>query len=70
MRYKDAEQVKIEIKKLMLDKGLTQKEVAERLNLLPQGFTKLINKKNFSLTDLQNILHAMECELHIDFIQK
>lgn len=70
MRYKDAEQIKIEIKKLMLDKGLTQKEVAERLDLLPQGFTKLINKKNFSLTDLQNILHAMECELHIDFIQK
>lgn len=43
--YKDNEQILIEIKKLMRETKITQREVAEKLNIRPQGLTKLLNKK-------------------------
>mgnify|MGYP002536212411 FL=1 len=45
--YKNNQQIVIEIKKLMLEKQVSQREIAERLNIKPQGLTKLLNKKNF-----------------------
>ena len=31
----------------MLEKQISQREIAEQLNIKPQGLTKLLNKKNF-----------------------
>ena len=57
--YKDNEQILIEIKKLMLDSKITQREIAEKLSIKPQGLTKLLNKKNFGFEDAKKILDAM-----------
>lgn len=57
--YRDNDQVITEIKKLMLDSHITQREVAERIGLSPQAFNKLLNKKNFGFEDAQRILNAM-----------
>lgn len=57
--YRDNAQVIIELKKIMLDSKVTQREVAERLGLSPQAFNKLLNKKNFGFEDAQRILNAM-----------
>lgn len=57
--YNDNQQVIIELKKLMLETNITQREVASRLNLSPQAFNKLLNKKNFGFEDAQKILKAM-----------
>lgn len=65
--YKDNEQIMIEIKKLMLDSKISQREVANRLGIKPQGLTKLLNKKNFGFEDAQKILKAMGYELVIEF---
>ena len=65
--YENNEQIIIEIKKLMLEKKVSQKQIAEALNITPQGFTKLINKKNFSFEDAKKILNAVGYELIIDF---
>ena len=40
IHYKDNEQIVIEIKKLMLEKQISQREIAEQLNIKPQGLTK------------------------------
>ena len=69
VQYKNNEQVIIEIKKLMLEKQISQREIAERLNIKPQGLTKLFNKKNFSFEDAQKILSAIGYDLIIDFQQ-
>ena len=69
VQYKNNEQVIIEIKKLMLEKQISQREIAERLNIKPQGLTKLLNKKNFSFEDAQKILSAIGYDLIIDFQQ-
>ena len=67
--YKDNEQIVIEIKKLMLEKQISQREIAEQLNIKPQGLTKLLNKKNFGFEDAQKVLSAMGYDLIIDFQQ-
>ena len=67
IHYKDNEQIVIEIKKLMLEKQISQREIAEQLNIKPQGLTKLLNKKNFGFEDAQKVLNAMGYTLIIDF---
>lgn len=66
--YINNEQLIVEIKKLMLEQRLTQRQIAEKLGITPQGFTKLINKKNFSFEDAQKILNAMDYDLAFEFI--
>ena len=65
--YKNNEQILIELKKLLLENRTTQKEIADKLNIKPQGLTKLLNKKNFGFEDAQKILNAMGYTLIIDF---
>lgn len=43
--YKDNEQIVIEIKKLMLESKISQREIADKMNIKPQGLTKILNKK-------------------------
>lgn len=69
VQYKNNDQIVIEIKKLMLEKQISQREIAERLNIKPQGLTKLLNKKNFGFEDAQKILSAIGYDLIIDFQQ-
>lgn len=65
--YKNNEQILIEIKKLMLDNKITQREIAEKLEIKPQGLTKIMSKKNFGFEDAKKILSAMGYDLVIDF---
>ena len=68
--YKNNQQIVIEIKKLMLEKQVSQREIAERLNIKPQGLTKLLNKKNFGFEDAEKVLSALGYNLVLDFSEK
>ena len=68
--YENNKQVIVEIKKLMLENKVSQKQIAEVLNITPQGFTKLLNKKNFGFEDAKKILNAMGYNLIVDFKSK
>lgn len=68
--YKNNDQILIEIKKLMLENKITQRQIAEILKKKPQGLTKLMNKKNFGFEDAAKILNAMGYDLLIDFQKK
>lgn len=68
--YENNEQIIVEIKKLMLENKVSQKQIAEFLNITPQGFTKLLNKKNFGFEDAKKILNAMGYNLIVDFQAK
>lgn len=65
--YKDNEQIVIEIKKLMLENKISQREIADIMNIKPQGLTKILNKKNFGFEDAEKILSAMGYDLVVDF---
>lgn len=68
--YENNEQIIVEIKKLMLENKVSQRQIAEILNITPQGFTKLLNKKNFGFEDAKKILNAMGYNLIADFQKK
>ena len=65
--YKDNEQIVIEIKKLMLENKISQREIADKMNIKPQGLTKILNKKHFGFEDAERILSAMGYNLIVDF---
>ena len=67
VKYENNEQIVIEIKKLMLETKMSQREIADKINIKPQGLTKLLNKKNFGIEDAEKILSVMGYNLIIDF---
>ena len=65
--YRNQEQVIIEIKKIMLLQHVSQRELANRLNLSPQALNKLFNKKNFCFEDAERIVKALGYKLSFEF---
>ena len=68
--YENNQQIVIEIKKLMLEKKISQREIAEKLGIKPQGLTKLLAKKNFGFEDAEKVLSALGYDLVLDFSEK
>lgn len=68
MRYTSKEQLIIEFKKLLLDKQISQREIALKLNITPQALTKIINKQNFSFDDMEKLLNAVNYDMDVQFI--
>ena len=66
--YTDNDQIKKELKKLVIDSGKTQKEVAEKMEVKPQQYTNIVNKENLAFRDVKRIAAACGYEVHIDFV--
>ena len=66
--YEDNDQLKKELKKLVIDSGKTQKEVAENIGAKPQQYTNIVNKENLAFRDVKRIAIACGYELRIEFI--
>lgn len=66
--YEDNDQLKKELKKLIIDSGMTQKEVAEKMEVKPQQYTNIVNKENLAFRDVKRIAITCGYELQIDFV--
>ena len=66
--YTDNEQLKKELKKLVIDSGMTQKEVAEKMEVKLQQYTNIVNKENLAFRDVKRIAIACGYDLQIDFV--
>ena len=66
--YEDNEQLKRELKKVVIDSGLTQKEVAERMECKPQQYTNIVNKENLAFRDVKRIANAIGLDVKIEFV--
>lgn len=66
--YEDNEQLKRELKKVVIDSGLTQKEVAERMECKPQQYTNIVNKENLAFRDVKRIANAIGLNVKIEFV--
>ena len=66
--YEDNDQLKKELKKLVIDSGLTQKEVAKKMEVKPQQYTNIVNKENLAFRDVKRIAIACGYKLQIDFV--
>ena len=65
--YEDNDQLKKELKKLVIDSGMTQKEVAEKMGVKPQQYNNIVNKENLAFRDVKRIAIACGYELQIEF---
>lgn len=68
--YTDNNMLKNELKKSIIDNGTTNKEIADKLEITPQTYQHLINKKQFSFADMKRICDAMDCDLMIDIVRR
>ena len=68
--YGEREQLIKEIRKMLIDTGTTQKELADRLGLMPQGLTNLLNKKNLSFDDVKRIADALGYVVSVEFVAR
>ena len=66
--YTDNDQLKKELKKLVIDSGMTQKEVAKKMEVKPQQYTNIVNKENLAFRDVKRIVNACNYELRIEFV--
>ena len=60
----------LEIQKIMLEKGLKKKDVADRCGWTPSNMWNKMKRDNFSEEELQKIADAIGCTLEIRFIDK
>ena len=68
--FSNNEQLKKELKKLIIDCGCTQKEIAEQIEVKPQQYNNIVNKKNLSFDDVKRIVNACGCEMQVEFVKK
>lgn len=66
--YIDNEQLKKELKKMIIDSGMSQKEVAEKMGCKPQQYTNIVKKENFAFRDVKRIAEAAGYRLMIEFL--
>ncbi len=60
----------IEIQKIMLDKGLKKKDIADRCGWTQSNMYNKMKRDNFSEEELRKIADALGCTLQINFIDK
>ncbi|MBC5630632.1 helix-turn-helix transcriptional regulator [Clostridium sp. NSJ-6] len=58
------------IKKLLIDKGMTQTELAKKLNTSSGNLTNKLRRNDFRISELEEISEAIGYELKIEFIEK
>ena len=68
--YKDSDQIRREVKKAIIDAGMTQTEVAAALDMLPQNLHRITSRKNIIVGDLARIADVIGCEIVIDIRPK
>jgi len=53
------------ISQLMLERGLTINDMADRLEINPQSFRNKLNRGTYSLSDFIKILDILDCDLKV-----
>lgn len=59
--------IKKEIRIMLADNGISQAELARRLNQTPANFNNKMQKANFRISELQEIAQALGYEYNVTF---
>lgn len=66
MKYTDNETLIKEFKKLLIDNGIKQQFIADKLEISKQSLNLLMNKKHITFDDIQKMLACIGYELQFD----
>ena len=67
MKYTDNETLIKEFKKLLIDNGIKQQFIADKLEISKQSLNLLMNKKHITFDDMQKLLACIDYELELNF---
>ncbi len=70
MIYTDSKQLIKEYKKLLIDVGITQQDIADKLGISRQALYMFTNKKRLSFDDMERLLAPLGYEIEIKFVKK
>ena len=69
--YKNNDMLRDQLKDLLKEKRYKNSDIAEKMNISPQNFSNIINKKKFlTFDDVSNILNVIDYDLIIEFKPK
>lgn len=68
MKYTDNETLIKEFKKLLIDNGIKQQFIADKLEISKQSLNLLMNKKHITFDDMQKLLACIGYELQFEFV--
>ena len=66
----DNKQIKNEIKKLLIDEGITFVSIANKLGISDNQLNNTFNKVNLSFNDIYKIMDAIGYKMQIEFIKE
>ena len=66
MIYDNTQNILIEIRKIMIEKNISIKELSHRIGKSSAATSALLKQKNISLDSLNDVCKALECKLYID----
>lgn len=58
------------VKKILIDKNITQTILAEKLNCSRSALASALNRDNISIKQMQAIADALNCNLKIELVPK
>ncbi len=62
--------ISLQIKHIMLDKDMTQDDLAKKMDTTRQNISRMLSGKDFKISTLEAIADALDCDLHIDIIPR
>lgn len=68
--YLENEQLVKEFKKVLIDNGVKQQFIADKLEISKQGLNLKLNKKHISFDDMHELLSCVGYELEVNFKKK
>ncbi len=68
MIYANNEQLATELKKVLLDKKISQRAISASMGISPQAFQNLLNKKQLSFSDMNKILSTIGYNLLVEYV--
>lgn len=66
----DTNHIKIELKKMLLDEGITLTEIAKRMQISKSQLNNTFNKINLSFNDIYKMLNAIGYKMQIEFVKE
>lgn len=70
MIYTDTQTLLRHIKQIKVGKDISNKAIAQKLNLTSSAISGIFNQSNISIEKLNSLCEAIDCNIDITFIDK
>ena len=65
LEYKNSTQFKSDYRQYLKDNGVVYAHIARKMGISPQQLNNIFNKKELTLTDIQRLCNAINCNCDI-----